>query len=114
MIRSLKISLALLVLPGFALAADGAEQKMFQIGVSKIDVTPRDPIRLTGYGGRRLESEGVEQKLWSKALAIGSDSEGAALLMTLDNCGIAEETYKELVQRLKKAGIKQERLAISC
>jgi hypothetical protein len=114
MIHSLKVSLPRLVLLGLACASLGAEQKLFQIGVSKIDVTPGDPIRLTGYGGRRLESEGVEQKLWAKALAIGSDTEGPALLMTLDNCGIAEETYQELVRRLKKANIKQERLAISC
>src|SRR2546428_12528485 len=114
MIRSLKVSLARLFLLGLTCASLGAEQKLFQIGVSKIDVTPGDPIRLTGYGGRRLESEGVEQKLWAKALAIGSDTEGPALLMTLDNCGIAEETYKELVRRLKKANIRQERLAISC
>jgi len=85
------------------------------IGVARIDVTPAEPIRLTGYAVRQTNSMGVEQKIWAKALAIGSDAEGPALLMTLDNCGIAEDTYKELVRRLaKKARIKQERLAISC
>jgi len=46
---------------------------------------------------------GVEQKLWAKALAIGSDREGPAVLITLDNCGIAEETYREVGKRLARA-----------
>src|SRR5437773_355883 len=84
------------------------------VGVAKIDVTPSEPIRLTGYAVRKTNSIGVEQKLWAKALAIGTDAEGTAILMTLDNCGIAEATYKEVVQRLASKGIKQERLVISC
>src|SRR5438105_7607655 len=92
-----------------------AQASTRSIGVAKIDVTPAEPIRLTGYAVRKTNSVGVEQKLWAKALAIGSDAEGPAVLMTLDNCGIAEATYKEVVERLKqKAGLKQERLVISC
>jgi putative membrane-bound dehydrogenase-like protein len=84
------------------------------IGVARIDVTPTDPIRLTGYGSRTTNSIGIEQKLWAKALAIGTDTEGPAVLMTLDNCGIAEQTYRELVQRLGRAGVRQDRVAIAC
>src|ERR1043166_5392491 len=85
------------------------------IGVAKVDVTPAQPIRLTGYASRKTNSLGVEQKLWAKALAIGTDSEDPAILITLDNCGIAEATYREVVRRLGKAArIKPERLAICC
>src|SRR5213593_4006397 len=84
-------------------------------GVARVDVTPSEPIRLTGYGSRKTNSVGVEQKLWAKALALGRDQDGPALLMTLDNCGIAEETYRELAGRLaKKSRIKPERLVIAC
>src|SRR6185295_12389652 len=75
---------------------------------------PTQPIRLTGYASRKTNSAGVEQKLWAKALAIGGDREGPAVLLTLDNCGIAEETYREVVARLSKKGIKQDHLAIAC
>src|SRR5437867_1536987 len=61
-------------------------------GAARVDVTPPEPIRLTGYGGRKTNNVGVEQKLWAKALALGSDREGPALLLTLDNCGIASST----------------------
>ena len=85
------------------------------IGIARVEVTPVYPIRLTGYAARKTNSIGIEQKLWAKALAIGTDAEGPAILMTLDNCGIAEGTYKEVAQRLaKKARIRPERLVISC
>ena len=75
-----------MVLCGCALPAlhpaNAAEPRPFQMGVARTDVTPSEPIRLTGYGGRKTNSIGIEQKLWAKALAIGSDREGPALLMT--------------------------------
>ncbi len=94
------------------LAAEGAQT---EVGVARIDVTPNVPIRLTGYASRSTPSTGVEQKLWAKALAIGSDRQQPALLLTLDNCGIAEATYLEVRQRLaKRWHIKAERLVIAC
>jgi hypothetical protein len=85
------------------------------VGVARIDITPAEPIRLTGYAARKTNSIGVEQKLWAKALAIGSEAEGPALLLTLDLCGIAEETYREMIGRLAgRARLKQEQVAIAC
>lgn len=84
------------------------------VGVAKVDITPSYPVRLSGYGGRRAESEGVSQQLWAKALAIGSDADKPALLVTVDNCGIPEAMRVEVLKRLsKKAGITSERFAIS-
>ena len=93
------------------LAADNAQ--ILEIGVAKIDVTPSYPIRLTGYAVRKTESEGTEQRLWARALAIGSDRDGAAILMTVDNCGICANVTEEVAARLKKkAGIARERFAV--
>src|SRR5437660_1037390 len=52
-----------------------------QVGVARIDITPAYAIRLTGYAVRKSESEGVAERLWAKALAIGSDRERPALLI---------------------------------
>jgi putative membrane-bound dehydrogenase-like protein len=97
------------------------------IGAAKIDITPDHPIRLTGYGGRKTESEGVEQKIWAKALAVSEFSElprkaigepakwphDLAILITADNLGIGWDTTKEVAERLaKKVGLKPERLVI--
>jgi len=82
--------------------------------VVKIDVTPGYPVRLPGYAGRKTESEGVLQRLWAKALAIGSDDgDGPAVLLTMDNCGVPKNVTEEVAARLKaKAGIKRERVVI--
>lgn len=107
-LRSVCGAMALLL----TLAANGAQT---EVGVARIDVTPSVPIRLTGYASRSTPSSGVEQRLWAKALAIGSDRQQPALLLTLDNCGIAEATYLEVRQRLaKRWHIKPERLVIAC
>ncbi len=94
-------------------APHAAEPVVFQIGVAKIDITPEYPIRLTGYAVRKTESEGVEQRLWVKALAIGGDTEPPAILITVDNCGVCANVTEEVASRLKtKAGFVRERLAI--
>src|SRR6266849_8750655 len=83
-------------------------------GVAKIDITPPYPVRLSGFGFRRTESEGVTQAIWAKALALGDDREEPAILITVDNLGVPEELVAELAARLqKKAGIRRERLAVT-
>src|SRR5213593_4788176 len=111
----MKRRIAALVALGAFFIFKPAPSLAIDAGVARVDVTPSEPIRLTGYGPRKTNSVGVEQKLWAKALALGSDREGPALLLTLDNCGIAESTYRELVARLtKKTRLKQSSIAIAC
>jgi hypothetical protein len=89
-----------------------AEDALFQVGVAKIDVTPDYPIRLSGYGSRRSESDGVAQRIWAKALAIG-DKNDLAVLITVDNCGVPASITEEVAQRLNnKPGVRRERVAV--
>jgi hypothetical protein len=82
------------------------EGQLRPVGVARVDITPDYPIRLTGYAARKKESEGVTQHLWAKALAIGSDKEGPAILITVDNCGVPANVRDEVVHRLQqKKGI---------
>ncbi len=41
------------------------------IGAAVVDITPDYPVRLTGYGNRLKESEGVAAKIHARALVIG-------------------------------------------
>ena len=83
------------------------------IGLARIDVTPSYPVRMTGYSNRKTEFEGVEQSLWAKALAIGSDAQGPAVLITLDNLGVPGSMTDEVASRLKsKHGIRRQRFVI--
>ena len=61
-----------------------AAPTLHTVGVAAIDITPDYPVRLSGYGSRRTEHEGVDQRIKAKALAIGGDK-NLAILLTVDN-----------------------------
>jgi len=79
----------------------------FEIGVSRTDITPTYPVRMTGYGVRRNVFDSVEQKLWAKALVLGQKGKPTMVWITLDLIGIpgffADALYARLV---KKIGLK--------
>jgi hypothetical protein len=92
-------------------AADGNQPR--PVGVARVDITPDYPVRLAGYAARKGESEGVAQHLWAKALAIGSDEDHPAILITVDNCGVPANVRDEVVRRLReKDRIDPDRVAI--
>ncbi|HND54916.1 MAG TPA: neutral/alkaline non-lysosomal ceramidase N-terminal domain-containing protein, partial [Pirellulaceae bacterium] len=78
-------------------------------------VTPKYAVRLSGYGNRKVESEGVAQPLWVKALAIGGDDgDGPALLLTLENCGLTPAMRTAVATALaEKAKVRNERIVIA-
>lgn len=81
----------------------------YQVGTARIDITPDFPVRLSGYGMRRLEAEGIEQRIWTKAVAICSDGGSPAVLMTVENCGVPAAMTEEIAAELnQKAGISRE------
>src|SRR5438552_840378 len=93
-------------------SAHAQEPASYAVGVSKIDITPAYPVRLNGFGFRRAESEGVTQKIWAKALAIGQDD--PVVVIAVDNLGIPYAMTQEVARRLaKRAGLKPDRLAIT-
>src|ERR1044071_3511065 len=94
-------------------SAFGADEKLLSIGVARIDITPKEPIRLHGYGGRRSNSVGVAQHLFAKALALGTDRQGASVLFAVDNLAVSGAVTDEVAARLKKkAGIKREQIGL--
>jgi hypothetical protein len=56
----------------------------WQAGVARLGVTPREPIFLKGYGSRTRPSEGVQQDLSVKALALRDETGATAVLVTSD------------------------------
>lgn len=111
MIRFVFLSCCALALSaGFALAE---AETVRQVGVAKIDVTPDYPIRLNGYYGRNAEATNAVQHIFAKALAIGGDKEGPAMIITLDNCILPRAIREEVVRRLHdKAGLDSDHVAL--
>ena len=53
-----------------------AQDQDYMAGASRVDITPDGPIWLSGYENRNKPSEGVEQRLFAKALVISIKSSG--------------------------------------
>ncbi len=82
-------------------------------GAAKVDITPDYPVRLSGYGGRKTEFEGIEQRIFAKALALRAGDGPMAVILTVDNCGVPGHVRDEVARRLKaKAGVPDERVAL--
>ena len=97
-----------MLLPG-AVVARPAD--VFDVGVAAIDITPSYPVRLSGFGFRRTESEGVTQRVWAKALAI--DDGSPLVVLTVDSLGIPTAMTEAVAARLeKKAGLRRDRFAV--
>lgn len=85
----------------------------YRVGLGRVDITPDHPIRLAGYASRQTESEGVEQRLWAKALAIEDKEGGPAVLVSAENCVVPASVTQEVARRLQaRARIPRERVAI--
>lgn len=108
---SLPLVLSLLLPINGAVASESLQ---VPVGAAKMDITPDYPTRLCGYASRRTESEGVAQRIWAKALAIGGDTgEGPAMLLSVESCGVPPSVVNAVCERLKPTGLKRERLVVS-
>jgi len=102
------LGLALALEPAFA-----KDESLLSIGVARVDITPEYPVRLHGYGNRRTNSQGVAQRLFAKAIALGTDRQGASILFTVDNLAVSGAVTDEVAARLKKrAGIEREQIGL--
>ena len=92
----------------------GAAETTVAVGGAKVDITPELPIRLAGYQSRVAEATRVEAPLSARALAIGSDADGAVVIVTADVIAVSE-TMSDAVAaavRAKHPGLTRERIAV--
>lgn len=109
--KTAKLLLLLACLAPATLVA--AESPLLSIGVARVDITPDYPVRLHGYGNRRSNAVGVAQQLFAKALALGTDREGASVLLTVDNLGVPAAVTDEVAARLQqRAGLARAQVAL--
>ncbi len=93
------------------LAGPNASAQTIPVGTARVDVTPNYPVRLHGYASRRRESQGIQQHIWVKAIAFGSDEAGPSVLITADVLGVSKAIADQVAERLKReAKIPRERI----
>jgi neutral ceramidase len=84
----------------------------WRAGVAKVDITPDYPVRLSGYGNRTTEHEGVVTRLHVRALALSWARERTVVILTVDNCGVPASLRQQVVSALQPDGIKDDQLAV--
>lgn len=94
---------AWLCLPlGMARAQTPATAPAWKAGAASIKITPEKSMWMAGYAGRKSPSEGVEQDLFAKALAI-EDARGTRMVfLTMDLIGIPADLRKAVEQAAKE------------
>ncbi|NOY43219.1 MAG: hypothetical protein GXP26_15470 [Planctomycetes bacterium] len=78
-----------------------AEESM-QFGFARIDVTPTEPVRLSGYGNRDKPLEGVDERLHARVMALRHGEGKIHLLVTVDTIGIPATLSRGFIAKWKK------------
>ncbi len=86
----------------------------FQAGVARTKITPPSPFWMSGYAARTHPSEGVEQELWAKALALRDAGGPPVVLVTTDLIGLPRAISDEVAQRVhERFRVERSRLVLS-
>jgi hypothetical protein len=72
----------------------------WQAGVAKTNITPQQPIRLAGYGGRDELSQGKLTDLWAKVLVLQDAGGQRAVIVTMDLVGIGRDLSRKICTRI--------------
>jgi neutral ceramidase len=74
----------------------------YRAGFARREITPSEPIWLSGYASRNRPSEGVAAKLWLKALAIEDGKKGRVVIVTSDLIGFSRSLTDVIAARVLK------------
>lgn len=86
----------------------------FRAGVSRVKITPEAAIRLSGYANRTHASEGVQQDLWAKGLALDDGKKGRVVIVTTDLIGLPRSLSDVVAARvLKQHGLERSQLLLN-
>lgn len=125
MFRSLVLPVLLILLtasgragaddPAGVAVVDAEGSSRYFLGAAKVDVTPTQPVLLSGYAARPHElTQEVSQRLWARCIAVGTDEAGPAVLMVVDNCGVPASVRRAVAVALEQRhGVPGDRLTIT-
>ena len=89
----------------FALLPPTAAQAVdsMEFGFSKLDVTPTEPVRLSGYANRSKPFDGVVQKLWARTMVLRAADGKTFALVSVDSIGFPGVVTKNIASRLESS-----------
>ena len=108
------ISLAAAAAVSPAAGASGQEPTGWKVGAAKTDITPSEPIRMSGFPERDQPSRGIRQELYARALALQDGRGKIAAIATLDLIMIDREMADAVAERCRSQyGLARDRLVIT-
>jgi len=98
----------------FAVPSTYCQAASWNAGTARLDITPAEPMWMSGYASRNKPAEGKLHELWAKALVLEDASGKRAVVLSLDLVGISRATAMKVTSGLKeKYGIERAEIAIA-
>jgi hypothetical protein len=86
----------------------------WKAGLAKVNISPREPIFMAGYGSRTHPSEGVLADLYVKALALEDEAGTRAVLVSSDLLGFPKDVGDAIAARVaSKYALGRDRIALT-
>lgn len=99
-----------LAVGGFASASEVG----WRAGKARVEITPREPLWMAGFGSRDRAAEGKLHELWIKILILEACDGQRGLIVTSDVCGISKATYETLCRELEeRCGLKRSQIKLT-
>src|SRR4026207_2404075 len=99
--------------PGLSMGQNSASVEAVMLGVSRINITPEQPVMMSGYDARKTPSTGIHDSLFASALFF-SDKQNKALVITADVIGFQSvfvDSLKKMIS--EKTGVPPDRIMIA-
>ncbi|MGW8316769.1 MAG: neutral/alkaline non-lysosomal ceramidase N-terminal domain-containing protein [Bacteroidales bacterium] len=84
------------------LMAQVSEREPVLMGASRINITPVEPVLMSGYDARKTPSTGIHDELFASALCF-SDLQTKVLIITADVIGFSHSLTDEIVRDISSA-----------
>ncbi len=103
--KKMIVGVLLAVVPALSAGA-GEEPKEqapeWKAGVAAAVITPKMPLPMAGYAGRKEPAEGTEQELFAKALAIQDRDGNRVVILTMDLIGVIERLRTAVAEQVQQ------------
>jgi hypothetical protein len=86
----------------FAPGGSAQPQAEYKAGVARLDITPKKPVWMSGYGDRTKPGDGMVHPLWAKALAVEDRKGNRAVLVSVELIGLPRQISELVAARVEK------------
>lgn len=111
----IRISIAALLILARPAVPQAADNATWNVGISKVKITPEQPQWMAGYGGRTHPSEGTLHDIWVKVVALETADGGRAVVVTSDLLGFPPVVAERICTELKtRCGLERAQIMLTC